>query len=410
MPGNVRSPSGRIRRALGKFHATLSLVGEDESFQEVLVESARFTIGYGGDNDLAINEPGLSRRHALIESFDGVFQLSDCGSGTGTFVNGNAVKGVVVLSDRDEIRLGSGTMVVFRIKPGSTQTEPREHRSQSNEVAQPRSVKSVSSLTLALAVAIAAAAVALLIVAFSNNENGPRVATYNLSNQADEPQNIQTPEKHSDTQAVPKIETTAKTASVELIEQSLVGFLRRISAEERSYVFPSDAVRALDDIRRRIDEYRGLPALVAAFNSINISATKIAAEARREGLEPALVIFTALTLTDGGRNGTDQTAVANRALPELMELRKTLGTESADKSLILIAAYRMGGGTKRSHPLIRTMTRVIKNPLTDRNVWYLREQGALDDLTYDFVVRFLALGAIAENPAKFGVNAPRISF
>jgi hypothetical protein len=94
----------------------------------------------------------------------------------------------------------------------------------------------------------------------------------------------------------------------------------------------------------------------------------------------------------------------------LVELRKTLGTESADKSLILVAAYRMGGGTKRSHPLIRIMTRVIKNPLTDRNVWYLREQGALDDEVYTFIVRFLALGAIAESPRRFGVKAQALSF
>jgi hypothetical protein len=56
------------------------------------------------------------------------------------------------------------------------------------------------------------------------------------------------------------------------------------------------------------------------------------------------------------------------------------------------------------------MTRVVKNPLTDRNVWYLREHGGLDDRAYEFVVRFLALGVIGENPRRFGVAAQPVAY
>jgi hypothetical protein len=94
----------------------------------------------------------------------------------------------------------------------------------------------------------------------------------------------------------------------------------------------------------------------------------------------------------------------------MLSLKKTLGTESADKSLILVAAYRMGGGTKKSHPLLQTMRRLVKNPLTDRNVWYLREHGGLDDQAYHFVVSFLALGVIAENPRRFGIAASPVAY
>jgi FHA domain len=389
--------------------ATIGLVGEKENSQAVAMEAARFTIGQGADNDLAIDELGLARRHAQIESFDGVFQLSDCGSSTGTFVNGNAIKGTVVLRDGDEIRLGFA-ILAFHLEPGSGQTEAQEHRSQRIDLAQTGFVMGLSTPILAVTVSIAAVVIALLIIALSkNHKSSARVAAYDLSNRAEQIRATDRSETQSDAEDLSKIETPTKAPSIELIEQSLVGFLRRISTDERAYIFPPDAVPALDDIRRRVEEYRGSPGLVAAFNTINISGS-IAAEARREGVEPTLVIFTALTLSDGGRAGNDQISLARLVMSDLVSLRKTLGTESADKSLILIAAYRMGGGTKRSHPLIRTMTRVIKNPLTDRNVWYLREQGALDDQTYDFVVRFLALGAIAENPAKFGVNAPRIGF
>ena len=56
------------------------------------------------------------------------------------------------------------------------------------------------------------------------------------------------------------------------------------------------------------------------------------------------------------------------------------------------------------------MTRAVKNPLTDRNVWYLREHGSLDDAAYNFVVNFLALGVIAENPRRFNVAASPIAY
>jgi hypothetical protein len=56
------------------------------------------------------------------------------------------------------------------------------------------------------------------------------------------------------------------------------------------------------------------------------------------------------------------------------------------------------------------MRRVVNNPTTERNVWYLRERAALDAEAYAFVVRFLALGVIAENPRQFGVEAPALSF
>jgi hypothetical protein len=201
-----------------------------------------------------------------------------------------------------------------------------------------------------------------------------------------------------------------KAVAVEEVEKIAARFMRRISSDDRGYVFPPYAVGALGDIAKRIERYSGSPALAAALKSVATAGPEVAAEARREGIEPGLVIYAALAETDGGQATGDLRAVARRMLPDLLSLRKTLGTESADKSLILVAAYKVGGWTKKSHPLLQTMRRVVKDPLADRNVWYLRNHGGLDEQAYDFVVRFMALGVIADNPRRFGVAAPPAAF
>ena len=268
------------------------------------------------------------------------------------------------------------------------------------------------------AIAFAAVAV-ILIVAVpltvllngGSKRRGGR-AFYPVSRQAGEEKpptsgRLQPPDEGRDNR---RVDTGAKDITVEQVERIAAQFMRRISNDDRPYVFPSYAVGALGDISKRVEQYAASPSTAGALNSVKSAGSEIAAAARREGLEPGLVIYTALAETDGGRAGNDHIGAARRVLPELLSLRKTLGTESVDKSLILLAAYRVGGGTKKSHPLLGTMRRVVKNPLTDRNVWYLREHGGLDEQSYEFIVRFIALGIIGENPRKFGVAAAPLAF
>jgi hypothetical protein len=216
-------------------------------------------------------------------------------------------------------------------------------------------------------------------------------------------------EDDSDTRMTPTEEPAAKSGaiSIEQIERAASQTLRRVSSDDRPYVFPSNADAAIEDIHRQIERYRNSSTLTASLNQLASRGGEIATLARREGIEPDLVIYIALAETDGRE---DAVATARRILPELLSLRATFGTELADKSLILVAAYRMGGGTKKSHPLLAAMRRAVKDPLTERTVWHLRERNALSDDVYDFVVRFLALGIIAQNPRQFGLRAAPLAF
>jgi len=68
-------------------------------FGKIVPLRGRLVIGRGSDCDLVLDEPEMSRRHAVIEnSGDGMF-LRDLGSSNGTFVNGVQVRNAVLHPD-----------------------------------------------------------------------------------------------------------------------------------------------------------------------------------------------------------------------------------------------------------------------------------------------------------------------
>src|SRR6267143_6812851 len=87
--------------------------------ETVEVDTKRFSIGRTPENDLVIEDTSLSRRHALIENFEGRFNLSDCGSSNGTFVNGKSIAGLTELSDRDVLTFGGVGDILVRIDDDS---------------------------------------------------------------------------------------------------------------------------------------------------------------------------------------------------------------------------------------------------------------------------------------------------
>jgi hypothetical protein len=391
---------------------TLTLNDGRGCSESVAIESARFTIGHSQDNDLAIDEPGLSRRHALIEKFDGIVQISDCGSESGTFVNSKRINGGAALRNGDTISMGSACSMLVSIRSAGPENHTEQHVESSAQSDAP--ILQLTTPVIAIASVVLILLIAVPLIIFLNKDSSRRTGRVSYSReQQGEDEKKRTPDLSptgGERNATGNSDAPSKAITIEEVEKIAVQFMRRISSDDKPYVFPPNAVNALGDISKRIEQYAQSPALVGALNSMATAAQAIAAEARREGIEPGLVISTALAEAEGARTPSDQMATARRILPNLLSLRKTLGTESADKSLILVAAYRMGGGTKKSHPLLRTMTRAVKNPLTDRNVWYLREHESLDDEAYNFVVNFLALGVIAENPRRFNIAAPPIAY
>ncbi len=190
-------------------------------------------------------------------------------------------------------------------------------------------------------------------------------------------------------------------------EKSVIELIRRISSDDKPYVFPEIA---LQEIKARVENYRNQPSVANVLVSLNQQTEKLALLARQEGVEPALLFYILLAELTNSNQNQESNIIAKKVLVELITLRATFGTTLADSSLIIIAAYRMGSGTKKSHPLLAIMRRIVKNPQTERNIWFLREQGQINDDVYDFLINCLALGLISQNPKAYGINTPAFSY
>jgi pSer/pThr/pTyr-binding forkhead associated (FHA) protein len=57
--------------------------------------------------DVDLNDPDVSRRHAVIRQVDAGLALEDLGSTNGTWVNGRRIDGIVELRPGDEVRFGN---------------------------------------------------------------------------------------------------------------------------------------------------------------------------------------------------------------------------------------------------------------------------------------------------------------
>lgn len=65
--------------------------------------------------DVDLNDPDVSRRHAVVRQVDAGLALEDLGSTNGTWVNGKRIEGIVELSVGDEVRFGN-TVWRFQLK------------------------------------------------------------------------------------------------------------------------------------------------------------------------------------------------------------------------------------------------------------------------------------------------------
>ncbi|MFN7973993.1 MAG: FHA domain-containing protein [Acidobacteriota bacterium] len=64
--------------------------------------------------DVVVNDPDVSRQHAVIERYGNRYLIRDLGSTNGTFVNGRKIE-AEMLQPRDIIEVG-GTRLVFRLE------------------------------------------------------------------------------------------------------------------------------------------------------------------------------------------------------------------------------------------------------------------------------------------------------
>jgi len=77
---------------------------------EMQLPSDRLTLGREHDNDVVLDEPGVSRYHAVVERRGDAYTVRDLNSSNGTWV-GSARISRTVLNDGDSFRIGSAAFV-----------------------------------------------------------------------------------------------------------------------------------------------------------------------------------------------------------------------------------------------------------------------------------------------------------
>jgi len=104
---------------------SLTISGGKRRGRRFRFRAERISIGRGTDNDVVLNDAGVSRVHARIERRGAAWVLIDRGSANGTELNGAALAVAATLQDGDRIRLGKVTFE-FRtaVEPGRGSADP----------------------------------------------------------------------------------------------------------------------------------------------------------------------------------------------------------------------------------------------------------------------------------------------
>jgi pSer/pThr/pTyr-binding forkhead associated (FHA) protein len=94
----------------------LIVLQKNGSAKQVNVQGSPFMIGRANACDLMLDNPLVSRSHAVLESAGAAVTIRDLQSHNGTFVNGERVERIV-LKNGDEIRIG-GYQIRFLANSG----------------------------------------------------------------------------------------------------------------------------------------------------------------------------------------------------------------------------------------------------------------------------------------------------
>ncbi len=109
------------------FRAALRWNDEDGRRQTLnLREGDTAQIGRGIENDVVLDDLGVSRHHATLAWRDGAFEIADLGSTNGTQVNGQLKSGPHRLKDGDIIRLYEVELTFLEISPETAAAAPAQ--------------------------------------------------------------------------------------------------------------------------------------------------------------------------------------------------------------------------------------------------------------------------------------------
>jgi hypothetical protein len=88
-----------------------------------------FVVGRGPECQLAVDDPLVSRKHAVLRVSGNSVVAQDLGSRNGVLVNGNRIEGPRDLVPGDKIRIGNQEIIIYKTdEPRSSPLADEEHR------------------------------------------------------------------------------------------------------------------------------------------------------------------------------------------------------------------------------------------------------------------------------------------
>lgn len=97
--------------------------------REIILSAERMSLGRSATNDIVVNDPEISRRHAQITYQNQRYLIEDLGSTNGTFVNGQRCTGPTSLKDGDVVEFGDTIQMLFVRGPSGQRPYAEEDES-----------------------------------------------------------------------------------------------------------------------------------------------------------------------------------------------------------------------------------------------------------------------------------------
>lgn len=113
----IEEKSSKRVRSLPPHMGLLIVINGATIGKNFRIEHNLTTIGRGAESDIWLNDPMVSRRHAIIHRREGHFTVRDTGSTNGTFLHRERIEYESIISPYDELRIGS---FVFLFMQGGT--------------------------------------------------------------------------------------------------------------------------------------------------------------------------------------------------------------------------------------------------------------------------------------------------
>ncbi len=210
------------------------------------------------------------------------------------------------------------------------------------------------------------------------------------------PQNIALP---------PTPKTTTESGN---IEQTSAAFMRRVVPNDPSAFLSTKQIQVLAP---KISQFKSSAALAANIKEAKANSAQITALASSTNLTPQFLATAALAKLGNQRGNPVETAKSMVGV--LDKLNRSIGVETADEALLVIAAYNQGVEDKflqlrnQAEALSKTSQGVTARQV--RTIWFLYEKKKLTDAEFEFALRFLAIGTITQKPSDFSVNAEALN-